>query len=116
MESARINTFQALEGYPYLSKRFLMSRYLGMTEEEMSENTKLWREENADISVESEIPSMRSVGVTSGGIQSDLESFELPDEEIAAEPGGGEEGGAGEATATGEISPLTPPTSEPPTT
>ena len=73
MDGARINTFQALEGYPYMSKRFLMQRYLGMTEEEMSENSKLWREENADISVESELPSMRSVGVITGGIQADMD-------------------------------------------
>lgn len=117
MDSARINTFQALEGYAYMSKRFLMHRYLGMTEEEMSENTKLWREENAEISVESDIPSMRSVGVTTGGIQSDLDAFDLPDitDEAGAE-GGGEEGGAGEATATGTASPLTPPTTPAPTT
>jgi len=85
-----------------------MQRYLGMTEEEMSENSKLWREENADISVESELPSMRSVGVTTGGIQADMDNFEMPSEEPAAEaPGGGEEGGAGEAGATGNESPLT---------
>jgi len=107
MDSARINTFQALEGYPYMSKRFLMQRYLGMTEEEMAENNELWREENADISVESELPSMRSVGVTTGGIQADMDNFEMPSEEPAAEVGGGEEGGAGEATATGTESPLT---------
>jgi hypothetical protein len=107
MDAARINTFQALEGYPYMSKRFLMQRYLGMTEEEMSENNKLWREENADISVESELPSMRSVGVTTGGIQADMDAFE-PDLGAEGEaPGGGEEGGAGEASATGNDSPLT---------
>jgi hypothetical protein len=107
MDGARINTFQALEGYPYMSKRFLMQRYLGMTEEEMSENSKLWREENADISVESELPSMRSVGVTTGGIQADMDAFEEPSEPMAADTGGGEEGGAGEAGATGAESPLT---------
>ncbi len=114
MDAARINTFQALEGYPYMSKRFLMQRYLGMTEEEMSENNKLWREENADISVESELPSMRSVGVTTGGIQADIDAFEPAAEPAVAEDpaaGGGEEGGAGEAGATGDASPVgsTPP-------
>ncbi len=109
MDAARINTFQALEGYPYMSKRFLMQRYLGMTEEEMSDNNKLWREENADISVESELPSMRSVGVTTGGIQADIDAFEPAAEPAVAEDpaaGGGEEGGAGEAGATGDASPV----------
>ena len=51
-----------------------------MTEEEMYENSKLWREENADTPVESEL-SMRSVGVTTGGISADMDAFEP-----AAEP------------------------------
>ena len=109
MDQAKINTFQALEGYPYMSKRFLMQRYLGMTEEEMVENTKMWREENADVSVESELPSMRSVGITPGAMTADIDAFE-PTAEPAADDtvaGGGEEGGAGEATATGTESPLT---------
>ena len=117
MDSAKIATFTSLEGYPYMSKRFLMQRYLGMTEEEMMENTKLWREENADISVESDIPSMRSVGVTTGGIQADLDAFDIPDTaEVDDAAGGGEEGGAGQADATGVESPLTPPTTPAPTT
>ena len=80
-----------------------------MTEEEMLENSKLWREENQDISVESELPSMRSVGVTSGGIQADMDAFEPAAEPEADEDpaaGGGEEGGAGEAGATGDVSPV----------
>lgn len=108
MDAAKINTFQALEGYPYMSKRFLMQRYLGMTEEEMYENSKLWREENADISVESELPSMRSVGVTTGGISADIDAFDTAPPPEGADPaaGGGEEGGAGEVTATGDTSPV----------
>src|SRR6056300_1671673 len=108
MDAARIGTFTSLEQYPYLSKRFLMQRYLGMSEEEMLENTKLWREENADVSVDSELPSMRSVGVTAGGIQSDLDTFtpETPVDDQTETEGGGEEGGAGEADATGTESPV----------
>jgi len=51
---------------------------------------------------------MRSVGVTTGGISADIDAFE-PAEEPAgddAAAGGGEEGGAGEATATGVESPV----------
>ena len=107
MDQARIGTFTSLEQFPYLSKRYLMTRYLGMSEEEMLENTKMWREENADVSVESELPSMRSVGVTAGGIQSDMDQFapETPIDD-AGEEGGGEEGGAGEADAAGTESPV----------
>ena len=62
LDSAKINTFTSLEQYPYLSKRFLMQRFLGLTEEEMVANTKLWREENDGVDVTSEMPSMRSAG------------------------------------------------------
>ena len=31
----------------HLSKRFAMKRYLGLTQEEIVENEKLWKEENA---------------------------------------------------------------------
>ena len=37
VDNARIGTFVQLEAYPYMSKRFLMKRYLGMTEMEMAE-------------------------------------------------------------------------------
>ena len=62
----------------------------------MVENTKLWREENADVTVESEFTNMRSVGVTAGGI-TDLDQFILETADEGGETkGGGEEGGAGE--------------------
>jgi hypothetical protein len=48
-----------------------------MTEEEMVENSKLWAEENSNESVTSGMPNMRSVGVTSGGIDTDLENFDV---------------------------------------
>ena len=84
-----------------------MQRYFSMIQEEMYEN-KLWREENADISVESELPSMRSVGVTTGGISADIDAFDTAPPPEGADPaaGGGEEGGAGEVTATGDTSPV----------
>ena len=45
IDSARIATFTQLEQYGYFSKRYLMKRYLGMTEQEMSENETMWMEE-----------------------------------------------------------------------
>ncbi len=98
LDSAKINTFTSLEQYPYLSKRFLMQRFLGLTEEEMVANTKLWREENDGVDVTSEMPSMRSVGVTAGGLSTDLNQFgtdETPGEEADA-PEGGETGDIGD--------------------
>jgi hypothetical protein len=116
MDGTRISTFTQLEAFPYLSKRFLMSRYLGMSEEEMSENTKLWKEENLETP-EAESANMRSVGITPGGIETDLDNF-APEAPIEGEgvEGGGEEGGAGELDAAGAESPIpgTPPAPTPP--
>lgn len=93
VDGARIGSFVQLEAYPYLSKRFLLTRYLGLTEEEMVENERMWAEEQGDI--DKAPPSeagLRSVGITPGGLESDLQAAELPPAEgeagtAAASPG-----------------------------
>lgn len=45
-DAAQINVFQPLAELKYFSKRFLMERYLGMTEEEIFKNEAYWRAEN----------------------------------------------------------------------
>jgi len=108
LDSSRIATFTQLEQYPYLSKRFLLQRYLGLTEAEMTENEAMWMEENEE-QVTADAPGMRSVGITPGGIEGDLESFEEPaaDDDIAA----GEEGSevAADAAPGEDAAPVTPP-------
>lgn len=102
VDMARINTFTQLEQYPYLSKRFLMTRYLGLTEEEMTENERMWNEEQGDAeTAPADSASLRNVGITPGGISSDLETAELPDE--SGEAG---EGGYSDAMNSGMNSPL----------
>ena len=61
-----------------------MDRFLGLTEEEMVENARLWKEEN-DENVSAGTPNMRSVGVTKGGIDTDIANFEAPDVETGDE-------------------------------
>jgi hypothetical protein len=81
VDMAKINTFTQLEQYPYFSKRFLMQRYLGLTEQEMTENETMWAEEQGDVETAPADPAgLRSVGVTPGGIQGDLEAAEPPAE------------------------------------
>lgn len=73
VDTARIGAFTQLEQFPYLSKRFLLSRYLGLTEEEMSDNETMWAEEQGDAETAPAAPAgLRSVGVTPGGITTDL--------------------------------------------
>ena len=77
IDSTRINVFGSVSELPYISKRFAMKRYLGMTEEEMSENAELWKEEMTDDSLaEMEGADLRSVGVTPGGLNNDLGDFD----------------------------------------
>jgi len=102
IDAARIATFTQLEQYPYLSKRFLMKRYLGMTEQEISENEQAWAEERGDVeTAPAENPGLRGVGVSPGGIQSDLDN--LGGEAPAGEAGAGvaEPGAAGPGAGAG---------------
>lgn len=75
LDSARINTFTSLEQYAYFSKRFLMDRFLGLSEEEVAKNQQMWAEEQG-IDIETSTPNMRTVGISPGGIDSDLDSFD----------------------------------------
>jgi hypothetical protein len=74
LDTARVSTFTAIEPLPYLSKRFLLKRYLGLTEEEILENEKLWKEER-DLSelVNVSGQDLRSVGVTPAGMDADID-------------------------------------------
>jgi len=79
VDTARINTFTSLEGFPYFSKRFLMKRYLGMSEQEMSENETMWMEEKGETNeVPAEDVGMRSIGITPGGLDTDLAAATPP--------------------------------------
>ena len=90
LDTGRISTFTQLEGFPYMSKRFLMQRYLGLSESEIKENEKMWNEENTDQNETDQI-SVRSVGITPGML--DRDSDDLTVEEPAADETGVEETG-----------------------
>ena len=93
IDSARISTFTSLEQVPYLSKRFLMKRYLGLTEQEMSENETMWAEEQGEVDMAgAPEPSLRAAGVTPGGISNDLETAAPPAQGAAGEEGGAAQG------------------------
>jgi hypothetical protein len=85
IDNARITGFGQLEQVPYLSKRFLLQRYLGLSEEEMLENEKLWKEEHAD-DVESAAREAESVGLRAAGITPDDISTDIENTEAAMEP------------------------------
>ncbi len=79
MDQQRVGTFVQVAELPYMSKRFALKRYLGLTEEEMSENQGMWAEENAvKQKQKTKSSELRTGGVTQSGIASDLDQFEEP--------------------------------------
>jgi hypothetical protein len=92
VDQVRITTFTQLEPIPYLSKRFLLERYLDLSEEEMTRNDELWAQENGTVA-DTALPDagLRAVGVTNAGIQQDLESVAPIEPAPGAVPGAGPE-------------------------
>ena len=87
VDQARIGSFTQLEAFPYLAKRFLLSRYLGLTEEEMADNERMWAEEQGDVDkAPAGEAGLRSIGISPGGLDQDIQAAEVP------APGEGEAG------------------------
>jgi len=103
VDNARIPTFQTMSAIPFVSNRFAMKRFLGMTDQEIAENERLRREENEE---NLETPAtdssgeMRGAGISSAGIEDDLGAGEeeIPDTDGAIDGGAGE----GPSTVTGD--------------
>ena len=78
MDTARVNTYVSLAEVPHLSKRFAMKRFLGLTQEEVTENETMWKEENLEEfdNAESAAAELRSAGVTSGGAAEDMSAID----------------------------------------
>jgi hypothetical protein len=94
IDSARIATFVQLEQYPYLSKRYLMKRYLGMTEAEIAENESAWAEERGDNELaQPDAPGLRGVGISPGGLDSELQGLGPETTPGQTPPGGPAPGG-----------------------
>ena len=61
-----MNVFTAIEGAEYVSKRFAMKRFLGLSDEEIMENEKLWAEEKGTGDPEGQ-DGLKSVGASVPG-------------------------------------------------
>ena len=71
--SPGFNTFNTIQAVPFVSNRFALKRFLGLTDDEVAENERFWAEENGkgkptptDSSGE-----LRGVGVSQAGIEAD---------------------------------------------
>lgn len=91
MDVARVQTFQTMVAVPFVSQRFALKRFLGLTQEEITENERLWEQENIDSDAAlSANAELRGAGITAGGISSDLGALDSNTADlgdVAAEPG-----------------------------
>ena len=84
MDQSRVGTFTQIAELPYMSIRFALKRYLGLTEEEMAQNATLWAEENnVAQKKQSKTTQMRTAGISQADVSADLDNLEEP----TAEPG-----------------------------
>ena len=92
-----------------MSKRFAMERFLGLTEEEITKNERMWREEhNKDQDNDPVGKDLRSVGVSAGDMEADLQTMDdIENQSPEGEEGMETAGPVGDA-ATGGVEGGTP--------
>ena len=88
LDNNRIQTFSQVAALPYISNRYALMRFLGMSADELAENERLWREENDEkfkVKPTASAAEMRSAGISSANIQQDLAAQE-PETTAPVEP------------------------------
>jgi hypothetical protein len=74
MDTERINTFNTIQAVPFVSNRFALKRFLGLTDDEVAENERMWAEENghgAPLMTDA-AGELRSAGLSAAGIEGDM--------------------------------------------
>ena len=74
LDSERINTFNTIQQIPFISNRFALKRFLGLSDDELADNERLWAEENGKglPNHTDSAGEMRSAGLSAAGIEGDL--------------------------------------------
>ena len=75
LDNARVPTYTQMSAIPYISNRFALKRFLGLSDAEIAENERLWREENEEnitIPQEDADTALRGAGVTGAGMGADI--------------------------------------------
>ena len=102
LDNQRIATFAQMVALPFVSKRFALKRFLGMTDEDLKENEKMWQEESGEGRAPGQDAAgqLRGAGVSPTGMEADTtaldgseeapEGMEMPegDAEMAAPAAG----------------------------
>ena len=77
MDTSRISSFTSLEQLPYMSKRFMLERFLGLSKDEIEQNEKMWREERDKPELQTtQGQDLRSIGITPAGMETDIATGE----------------------------------------
>jgi len=117
LDTARVTTFSGMEAFPYISKRFALERFLGLTEEEIAKNELMWAEENTEATdVDPEGSDLRNIGVSTGDFDADVETNDeiedidgmddFGDMDVAGPVGGQASTAAGSVEGAGEVGPV----------
>ena len=90
LDSNRISTFTQMQQVPFISNRFALTRFLGLSKEEIAENERLWREENDEFfaaGTQDAAAQLRDAGISGSDISDDTEAAQgdeiTGDEDIA---------------------------------
>ena len=103
IDNARVPTYSQMSAIPYISNRFAMKRFLGMTDEELAENERLWREENDEELTAmpgSADAELRDAGISGANISDDIDNSEDELEAGAGSEDAGTDSGPTSATDT----------------
>jgi hypothetical protein len=103
IDNARVPTYSQMSAIPYISNRFAMKRFLGMTDEELAENERLWREENDEELTAmpgSADAELRDAGISGANISDDIDNSEDELEASAGSEDAGTDSGPTSATDT----------------
>ena len=75
LDTTRASIYTQIAEIPYLSKRFALKRFLGLSHEEIAENQSLWMEENTN-EVKSNLDAggqLRSAGISPGTLDTEID-------------------------------------------
>ena len=76
LDNQRIGTFAQIQAIPFISNRYAMKRFLGMSDAELAENERYWKEENDENLTKPPTDAqgeMRGAGISGAGIGADIE-------------------------------------------
>ena len=111
LDAERIASFTQVAALPYVSHRFALKRFLGLNEDEMAENERMWAEEQGtgQATGTDSAGELRSAGLSAGGIAGDLGDegdLTAPEDMAGTSPEAGATPSPGGAAAA---APTTPP-------